>query len=184
MAPPAAPRRKASKKSSGRTSSNPIDLVEDEPRSVRIVVNGTPVPLQQRRLSRSNRYYTPSAQSLKKFRDEIRSQLPANIFRGAIEVAAVFFFKGPDANGKVAWTGTSNKIRKVTVTDLEYPSEKPFPDLDNLTKFINDGMKNGVLEDDVQVTDITVKKRYTKRDSRTVITITAKNHEVKCVSCL
>ena len=126
--------------------------------------------MKQRKMGKGRRYFGPSSSDLKKFAKEIKDKLPTNRFRGAVAVEATFFFKSPNADGKVPWK-RGRKIVNVSVKDREFPSSKPFPDVDNLAKFVNDGMSKFVYDDDVQIVELSAKKRFTNREPRTVITV-------------
>ena len=149
---------------------NLVPPQHDEPKSITMVVMGKPTPLQQRKLSQSGYYYSLSDSDMNKFRKAIKDQHPPHTFRGAVAVEATFFFSAPNAQGKVAWKRGRRSVN-IAVKDCEYPSCKPFPDVDNLQKFIMDGMNKRVYDDDVQVVEVIAKKRFTQREERTVITV-------------
>ena len=141
--------------------------------AARIFIPGNPVAMKQRKFSGKNgRYYSPSAIAMKSVRDKIQDQLKSKLpeaIKGPITVWAHFNYKRPNAEGKVPWKW-GRKIQMRTVHP-KYPCTNPYPDCDNLCKFIGDCMNKCVYEDDIQIVNLYASKRYTDYEPSTSISI-------------
>ena len=153
-------------------SPSPSIILNQQAESVYVRVDGQPVPFQQRRLGRNGRYYNPLAKEKKEVVEIIRLQLRKQPLKGAVSVSYHFYFRRPGPNGKAMFT-RKNKLVSIKVDDQNYPSCKPYPDEDNLKKFINDAMSTAVFDDDVQDCRSLACKDYTDGEPYTAILVYA-----------
>ena len=177
-ATPAAPKKPSLKKAAAaipphvpvvNSSSDDFILNESEGR-VFFQIKGNPIPHQQRRLSPHGRYFNPIAKEQREVLKKLKARLRNNLLSGPLSVYYTFSFQGPNSDRKVYLTRGA-KLTQHTVSDVNYPSCKPFPDIDNLLKFINDAMKQAVIGDDVQIVRIMASKEYSDRGPRTSINV-------------
>lgn len=120
-------------------------------KSFKMTIPVRPVGKARPRVTKSGHAYTPDKTQLAE--DNIKIYLRAHNahrFDGPLEVALKFSFKKP----------------KSAPADRTFPSVKP--DIDNLVKLVLDS-SNGILwNDDAQVVDLHVYKRYSLHDFITI----------------
>ena len=124
-------------------------------------VSGIPVPQKQTRFIRSTGIaYNPSSKEISQLQWQVRPHAPKEPLQCPVEMHLHFYLPVPKS--------TSKKIRAQMLNGVILPTKKP--DFDNLAYLVTNAIKNIVYADDSQVTDCTIRKRYSD-NPRTVIKI-------------
>jgi Holliday junction resolvase RusA-like endonuclease len=108
--------------------------------------------------------YDPSKDKKESFASIVQSQAPKEPISDIIFLEVVFYMSRPKNHYK---TGKNKGILKETAP--EYHSGRP--DLDNLTKFVQDSLNKIFYKDDALICQLTASKVYSER-ARTELTIT------------
>ena len=124
-------------------------------------IPGIPVPQKQTQfIRRTGIAYNPSKKDAEKLIWQIRPHAPPTPLLGPIEMQLTFYMPIPKA--------TSRKKRIGMLNGVILPKVKP--DFDNLAYLVTNALKKLVYNDDAQVTDCIIRKRYSDRP-RTVILV-------------
>jgi Holliday junction resolvase RusA-like endonuclease len=108
--------------------------------------------------------YDPSKDKKESFASILQSQAPKEPISEAICIELKFFLGRPKNH-----YGTGKKCECLKNTAPEYHSGRP--DLDNLTKFVQDSLNKIFYKDDALICQLIAKKMYSERP-RTEILIT------------
>ncbi len=156
-----------------------VDLtVEDSP-SIRIELAGPPCPLPRARSSsRSKMFYNPATKPLKTFRKAVAEAVPQTTLglmypQGELVVVTVIcYLRRPNKDFR-------NEDRGWGRLKSSLPFARPtVPDIDNLAKFVLDGMNKLVYQDDRQVVKLVTYKLMDNTgdcEGRTVILVSKFN---------
>lgn len=112
-------------------------------------VHLTPRPQKQTRLGKHGAY-DPSKTQKQAIQWQIRPYAPKEPLKGPLNVDIVFYLPIPKS--------TSKTVKTQMLNGIVYPMKRP--DIDNLAYIVTNAMKEIVYEDDAQVVDLTLKKRY------------------------
>ena len=124
-------------------------------------IPGIPVPQKQTKFIRSTGIaYNPSKKDTEALQAKIRPSAPKEPLTCAIEMHLYFGLPIPKS--------TSQRLRFQMLKNLILPKKKP--DFDNLAYLVTNALKKIVYEDDSQVTDCVIKKRYDE-NPKTIIKI-------------
>lgn len=160
-----------------------VDLTTDDdheatPTTQTIEIAGNPVCLPRARTSWKckHRHYNPATKALQAFKNTVKSVLPeaqfGYIYPRTIPVTLtlIFYMKRPNRDFINNQRGVG-RLRQ----DLPF-SRSRVPDIDNLAKFVLDGLNDLLYQDDRQVVKLTVYKLLDNRglcEGRTTITISS-----------
>ena len=124
-------------------------------------VNGIPVPQQQIRFNkRTGCIYNPCTKDIHQLQWQIRPYAPEQPLLGPVEMHLTFYLPIP--------MSTPSKAKIQMLNGVILPTKKP--DFDNLAYLVTNALKGIAYHDDAQVTDCTIRKRYSDRP-RTIIKI-------------
>jgi len=124
-------------------------------------ISGPPVPQKQTQFVRATgRAYNPSQAAIEQLQWQIRPYAPSQPLAGAIEMHLSFYLPIPKS--------VSKRVYMQMINAVILPVKRP--DFDNLAYLVTNAMKGIVYADDSQVTDCTIRKRYSDMP-RTVIKI-------------
>lgn len=124
-------------------------------------VDGPPVPQKQTRfIRRTGIAYNPSTKDIQRLQWQIKPYLPSEPLAGPIEMHLTFYLPIP--------ASFNRRIKIQMLHEIILPTKKP--DFDNLAYLVTNALKDLVYIDDSQVTDCTIRKRYSDKP-RTVIKI-------------
>lgn len=124
---------------------------------------GIPVPQKQTQfIRRTGIAYNPSKKDAEQLIWQIRPHAPSEPLLGAIEMHLTFYLPIPKSASRIKRTQMLNAVI--------LPTHKP--DFDNLAYLVTNALKNLVYKDDAQVTDCTIRKRYSDRPRTTIKIIT------------
>lgn len=122
---------------------------------IKFTIYGEPVAQARPRFnSFTKRAYDPAKSSnFKKYiRCEALKYKPTKLLEGSLHLTVAIYRSMPQMSKKKAELALSEKLKPITK-----------PDLDNYVKSIKDALKGIMWQDDSQVTDMVVKKRYTDK---------------------
>ena len=122
-------------------------------------VHLTPRPQKQTQFSRHGPY-DPSYQQKKEIQWQIKPYAPKEPLKGPLIVDIMFYLPIPKS--------TSKTLKTQMLNGIVYPMKRP--DLDNLAYIVTNAMKEIVYEDDAQIVDLNLKKRYGEQP-KTVIKV-------------
>lgn len=124
-------------------------------------IMGIPKPQKQTQfIRRTGIAYNPSKKDLEQIQWQIKPYAPSDPLTCPIEMHLIFYMPIPKS---------ASKIRRVQMQNgVILPKVKP--DFDNLAYLVTNALKKIVYYDDGQVTDCTIRKRYSDRP-RTVIKV-------------
>jgi Holliday junction resolvase RusA-like endonuclease len=153
-----------------------VDLTGDEDRNHRIEIVGQPHCLPRARTSWKCKYkhYNPASRDLSNFKNVIKTIMPQTqngyVYPKGVPVCLtlLFYMKRPNSDFTNNQRGVDRLRHLIPFTRTQVP------DIDNLTKFVLDGLNNLVYQDDRQVVKLTVYKlldNHGSCDGRTVIII-------------
>lgn len=124
-------------------------------------VVGIPVPQKQTQFIRSSGIaYNPSKKDTDQLIWQIKPYAPQTPLMGPIEMHLTFYIPIPASTSRVKRTQMLNAVI--------LPTKRP--DFDNLAYLVTNALKKVVYEDDSQITDCIIRKRYSDRP-RTIIKI-------------
>ena len=124
-------------------------------------VVGDPVPQKQTQFNRhSGHAYNPSAKAQEYIRWQIRPYAPKEPLRCPVQVDLTFFFKPPKS--------TSSIKRRQMLNHVIHHIKRP--DVDNCAYLITNALKTIFFQDDSQIIDLNLHKRYAE-EAKTVIKI-------------
>ena len=123
-------------------------------------VSGIPVPQKQTRFTRSGIAYNPSSGDIQKVQWQVRPNAPTEPLTGPVEMHITFYLPMPQS--------ASRRVKIQMLNEIILPTKKP--DFDNLAYLVTNALKGIVYKDDAQITDCTIRKRYSDKP-RTVIKI-------------
>ena len=122
---------------------------------------GIPVPQKQTQfIRRTGIAYNPSKKDADRLIWQIRPDAPETPLECAIEMHLTFYMPIPKSASRIK--------RLQMLNGVILPKTKP--DFDNLAYLVTNALKKLVYLDDSQVTDCTIRKRYSDRP-RTVIKV-------------
>ena len=122
-------------------------------------IHATPVPQKQTRFA-NGRAYDPSKSDKEQIQWQIRPYAPPIPFKGPINIDITFYMPIPK--------NTSSLMRKQMINNVLHHMKRP--DVDNLSYLVVNAMKDIIYEDDSQIVDLNLHKRYAETP-RTVIKI-------------
>lgn len=137
-----------------------VDLTGANPRLVQcLVVPGNPVAMPRPRVQwRRKFFYNPASNKVAAFKALVKSAIPATqngvVFPSGVPltVSLTFHMKRPNTDF-VGGNRFAGSLKRGA------PAARPIsPDIDNLTKFILDGLNGVLFEDDRQVLQLTALK--------------------------
>jgi Holliday junction resolvase RusA-like endonuclease len=155
-----------------------VDLTGDASPVYQMEVQGEPIALPRPRISWQSKlkHYNPATKKLKLFKEAVLAAIPETALgyiypNGvAVTVTIICFMKRPN-------TDFTNSQRGLGRLKSMIPVARPcVPDIDNLAKFVLDGLNRLVYEDDRQVVKLVACKVLDNEgecQGRTVITISA-----------
>ena len=124
-------------------------------------VFGVPVPQKQTQfIRRTGIAYNPSKKDAERLIWQIKPYAPEIPLAGAVEMFLYFYLPIPKSASKIK--------RQQMLNGIILPKTKP--DFDNLAYLVTNALKKLVYNDDSQVTDCTIRKRYSDKP-RTIIKI-------------
>lgn len=153
-----------------------VDLTRDDNPIHRIELAGEPRSLPRARTSwkSKQKYYNPATKDLNAFKNAVKAAIPQTAMGClyptgvAVCVTLIFYLKRPNYD-------FMNGQRGVGQLRSMLPWTRPqVPDIDNLAKFILDGMNGLVFADDRQVVKLVVHKLLDNEGEckgRTVLTV-------------
>ena len=155
-----------------------VDLTRDDNLIQRIEIAGEPRSLPRARTSwrSKQKYYNPATKDLNDFKNVVRSAIP-QIALGylyptgvPVSITLIFYMKRPNYD-------FTNGQRETGRLKSMLPWIRPqVPDIDNLAKFILDGMNALVYEDDRQVVKLVIYKLLDNEGQckgRTIVLVSA-----------
>ncbi len=116
-------------------------------------IHTTPVPQKQTRFAfRHGRGIgiDPSKQDKETIQWHIRPYAPAEPYQGPVQLDITFYMPIPK--------GTPKLKTKQMINQTMYPIKRP--DIDNLSYLVVNAMKGIIYEDDSQIVDLNLHKRY------------------------
>lgn len=113
-------------------------------------ITGNPVPQKQTRWTRSGRSYDPSKKDMQQIQWQSRPYAPEVPLSGPVELNLVFYVAIP--------VGTSGIRRRQMINGVILPIKRP--DFDNLAYIVTNALKGIFYDDDSQVVDCIIRKRY------------------------
>ena len=123
-------------------------------------VEGIPDVQKQTRWTRSGHAFNPSSKDIQRLQWQIKPYAPKCPLTGAIEMNLTFYLPIPKS--------VSSRVKTQMLNGVILPTKRP--DFDNLAYLVTNALKQLVYADDSQITDATIRKRYSDRP-RTVIKI-------------
>jgi Holliday junction resolvase RusA-like endonuclease len=151
-----------------------VDLTRDDNPIQRIEVGGEPRSLPRARSSWKSRqkYYNPATKDLNAFKSVVREAIPQIAYPIGVPVAMtlLFYLKRPNYDFKNGQRGLGRLKGMLPCTRPQVP------DIDNLAKFVLDGMNGLVYADDRQVVKLYIYKLLDNEgdcQGRTVIMVSA-----------
>ena len=124
-------------------------------------VSGIPVPQKQTRFIRKiGIAYNPSSKDIQQLQWQIKPYIPSQPLLGPIEMHLTFYLPIPASSNR--------RIKIQMLHEIILPTKKP--DFDNLAYLVTNAMNKLVYQDDSQITDCIIRKRYSDKP-RTVIKI-------------
>ena len=108
-----------------------------------------PVPQKQTRFG-NGKAYDPSAPDKHQIQWNLRPYAPDKPLKGPIEVDITFYMPIPK--------NTSSLMRKQMINNVLHHMKRP--DVDNLSYLVVNAMKDIIYEDDSQIVDLNLHKRY------------------------
>ena len=137
-----------------------VDLTRDDNQTHRIELAGEPQSLPRARTSwkSKQRYYNPVTKNLTAFKNTVKLAIPQTAMGYlyptgvAVSITLIFYLKRPN------YDFTNNQRGFGRLKTMLPWTRPPVPDIDNLAKFILDGMNALVYEDDRQVVKLVVYK--------------------------
>jgi Holliday junction resolvase RusA-like endonuclease len=157
-----------------------VDLTSDEwwrppiPPEHRIEIPGQPHCLPRARISWQSQYkhYNPASKELLRFKNSVKAMIPdtqhGHVYPRGMRLCLtlIFYMRRPNSDFRNNQRGI-DRLRQLL------PFARPqVPDIDNLAKFVLDGLNNLLYEDDRQVVKLTVYKlldNHGSCDGRTII---------------
>jgi Holliday junction resolvase RusA-like endonuclease len=155
-----------------------VDLTRDDNLIQRIELDGQPRSLPRARTSyrSKQKHYNPATKDLNEFKNVVRASIPQTALGCLypigvpVTMTLLFYLKRPNYDFK-------NGQRGVGRLKSMLPWTRPqVPDIDNLAKFVLDGMNGLVYADDRQVVKLVIYKlldNESQCDGRTVVLISA-----------
>lgn len=122
-------------------------------------IHTVPKPQKQTQFGK-NRAYDPSKQYKQSIQWQIRPYAPKEPLKTPLTVDITFYLPIPKS--------TSKLLTKQMINGTALPYRRP--DLDNLAYVVTNAMKELVYEDDSQIVDLILKKRY-GQEPKTVIKV-------------
>jgi len=124
-------------------------------------VRGIPIPQKQTRFVRATGIaYNPSNNEIRQLQWQIKPYAPSQPLSGPIEMHLTFYMPIPKS--------ASSRLKLQMKNEIILPTKKP--DFDNLAYLVTNALKGIVYLDDAQITDCSIRKRYSDKP-RTVIKI-------------
>ena len=158
-----------------------VDITGDEDVvvnvSYKMELEGVPKSQARPRLGRNGFFYNPRNKDMAAFKARIKSRVRNVPIFGCnvpIVVKVKFFFMRPNTHFR-----GKNRLNPLK-TGLSF-AHVGTPDIDNLAKFVLDGMNELVYQDDSQVVKLIVYKIYNSEggcDGRTVVKVTRFDEKV------
>lgn len=135
---------------------NFVDLTEEAHSKVTLTMHGKPQALPRSRFHRGG-FHNTKKKEMKMFQEEARKQLPPNakLFFSATTTVSMnikCYLKRPNSDFK---GGVRSPMNLKTTAPQVVPI---VPDIDNLAKFVLDGLTGIVYKDDCQVVSLTILK--------------------------
>lgn len=112
-------------------------------------IHSKPVP-QKQTLFGKHRAYDPSKLDKQTIQWQIRPYAPKEPLLTPLSVDMTFYLPIPKGTSKIKQTQMINQ--------LIYPSKRP--DIDNLAYIVTNAMKEIIYQDDSQIVDLSLHKRY------------------------
>lgn len=112
-----------------------------------------PVPQKQTRFIARKGHFTgidPSKIDKEKIIWQIKPYIPKELYQGPVQLDLTFYMPIPK--------GTPKMKTKQMINQLIYPIKRP--DIDNLSYIVVNAMKGIIYEDDSQIVDLNLHKRY------------------------
>lgn len=122
-------------------------------------IHGDPVPQQQTRFARGIAY-DPSKKAREMIQWQIKPYAPKDLLMGPIKVDLTFYFPVPKSVSKIR--------RRQMLNHVIHHIKKP--DVDNCAYLVTNAMKKIFYNDDSQIIDLSMHKRYSE-EPKTVVTI-------------
>ena len=122
-------------------------------------IHSIPRPQKQTQFGK-HRAYDPSKQYKQAIQWQIRPHAPKDPLTGALHVDMTFYLPIPK--------GTSKILSRQMINGTALPYKRP--DLDNLAYIVTNAMKEIIYEDDSQIVDLILTKRYAETP-KTVIKV-------------
>lgn len=124
-------------------------------------IHSTPRPQLQTRFTKRGRPYDPSKFNKRAIQWQISPHAPRKPIQGPVSVKITFYMPIPKS--------TSKTMRTQMLNGKVLPYKRP--DIDNLAYIVTNAMKEIVYQDDSQIVDLILKKRYSDTP-KTVVEIT------------
>jgi Holliday junction resolvase RusA-like endonuclease len=115
-----------------------------------VEIHGPPIPQQQTRFSKSGHIYNPCSKQQEMIQWQVRPYAPKEPLNGPIQLDLTFYFVPP--------ASTSAVKRKQMLNQVIHHTKKP--DGDNCAYLITNALKKIFYNDDSQVIDFGIHKRY------------------------
>lgn len=132
---------------------------------IQLEIHGRPVPCNSTKQARNGHFYNPKAKEMEMAKWQLKSQFNQDLIKGPIKLQVTYFFKIPKK--------TSFVKKKQMLANMIKHSIKP--DRGNLDKFLEDVLKNTVIEDDARIWDYHGTKRWceSEKEEKTLIYLSA-----------
>lgn len=124
-----------------------------------------PLPQKQTRWSRTHSY-DPSKEYKESLIWQMKPYAPTDPILGPISLGIIFYMQAP--------ASVSKTKRRLMLEHVSPPIVRP--DIDNLAYVVTNAMKHMFYQDDSQIVDLNLKKRYAEKPR---ISITLTPYEVK-----
>ena len=110
---------------------------------LQLEIFGRPIPCNSTKQARSGHFYNPKAKEMEMAKWQLKAQFNQEPIKGPVRVKAHYYFRIPK--------GTSSIKRKQMLANMIKHTVKP--DRGNLDKFMEDVLKNVVIDDDARIWD-------------------------------
>lgn len=123
---------------------------------------GRPIPCNSTKIAKTH-CYNPKQKEMEMAKWQLKGQFNSPLIKGPIQLKVIYFFKIPKKTSFIKKKQMLANIIKHTVR----------PDRGNLDKFLEDVLKDTVIEDDSRIWDYQGTKRWceTEREEKTLIYI-------------
>lgn len=126
-------------------------------------ISGNPIPQKQTKFCMRGSFphsYDPSSQEKEFIQWQVRPYAPSEPLKGAIEMHITFF---------MPISKSTSKCQRIQMQNgVILPKKRP--DVDNLGYLVTNALKEIVYQDDSQITDLILRKRYSE-NPRTVVKV-------------